>query len=310
MVNGKVTEWFEVIVGVRQGCLLSPCLFNVFLEFVMKDVRELDGGVNMGSMHINNIRYADDTTLLDLIFEKLQESTNTLEEACSKWGMKINTSKCKIISEDQEDITLSNIPLEKVNKFTFLGSVVPSVENDVKRRITLAAWAFGRLKNTIWSNQDIQRSLKIRIYKALIRPIATYGSDSWTIRKEDSNRLEAFEMRCLRTIAGVHIMDRIRNSDIRERLNITQTICQEISKRRMKWFGHIARMPHHRLPYQAYKNDFDTRRPPGRPPTRWKDQVQSDVGLPLQEAEQLAQGRLDWRRRTRRRAKGHTVLCL
>ena len=113
-------------------------------------------------------------------------------------------------------------------------------------------------------------------------------------------------MRCLRTILGVHLMDKIRNEEIRQRLNIPSTICEEIIKRRLKWFGHVLRMPHHRLPYQALQNG---RRPRGRPPKRWKDQVQYDVGLSTQEAEQRARDRSDWSMISRRGARGHTVLC-
>ena len=87
---------------------------------------------------------------------------------------------------------------------------------------------------------------------------------------------------------GVRLMDKVRNEDIRRRLNITNTICEDITKRRLKWFGHVARMPPDRLPFQAYKNDFKKRRPPGRPPTRWRDQVEKDLGIPLYEAEQQA----------------------
>ena len=58
-------------------------------------------------------------------------------------------------------------------------------------------------------------------------------------------------------------------------------------------------MPPHRLPFQAYKNDFLKRRPPGRPPARWRDQIERDMGVPLKEAEHQAQGRPEWRRITR-----------
>ena len=266
MVNGKVTEWFNVFVGVRQGCLLSPSLFNLYLEFVMKGVQNLGSGVQMGNMSINNIRYADDTTLIEMVFDKLQMSTDALEEACSKWGMKINPAKCKVMSEDPRNITLDGTSIDKADDFIYLGSNVPKVEDDVKRRTRLAAWSFGRLKNAIWSNQNIARSLKVRIYRALILPIATYGSESWTLRKADMLKLEAFEMRCLRSILGVRLLDKVKNVDIRHRLKITKTISEEIGQRRLKWFGHVVRMPQQRLPLRAYNNDFTTRIPRGRPP--------------------------------------------
>ena len=166
------------------------------------------------------------------------------------------------MTADNRDITINGSPVDKVDDFVFLGCNVPYVEVDVKRRTRLAAWAFGRLKRTVWTNQDISRSLKVRIYKALILPIAIYGADSWTLRQADTRQFESFEMRCLRIILGVHLMDRVKNEEIRQRLNIPDTICEEVSKRRMKWFGHVVRMPHHHLPLQAYTNYFIQRRPP------------------------------------------------
>ena len=134
--------------------------------------------------------------------------------------MKINPTKCKIMTDDNRDITINGSPVDKVDDFVFLGSNVPSVEADVTR---LAAWAFGRLKRTVWTNQDISRSLKVRIYRALILLIAIYGAESWTLRQADTRQLESFEMRCLRVILGVHLMDRVRNEEIRQRLNIPNT---------------------------------------------------------------------------------------
>ena len=293
-VNGKISEWFKVGVGVRQGCLLSPALFNLFLEFVMKDLRKLDSGVQIGNICINNIRYADDTTLIDLIFEKLQLTTDELDKSCKKWGMKINLAKCKTMTEDPRHITINNQPLEKVRQFVFLGSNVPSVEEDVKRRTRLAAWSFGRLKNTIWTNSDISRTLKIRIYKSLILPIATYGSESWTLKKSSRHKLEVFEMRCLRSILGVSLRDKLRNEDIRKQLEMTVKITDLVTRRQLRWFGHTIRMPPCRLPNQIYHNDFNTPRPRGRPPLRWKDQIKQDAQLPLPEAEELAKSRHDW----------------
>ncbi len=95
MIGGAMTEWFGVEVGVRQGCILSPTLFNLFLEFAMKELKSIDRELNYREKMSLDIRYADDTTLLSVFFEKLSLSTQELETACLKWGLKINSKKCK-----------------------------------------------------------------------------------------------------------------------------------------------------------------------------------------------------------------------
>ena len=94
MIEGSISKWFRVDVGVRQGCLLSPVLFNVFLEFVMMELHSLDGALTYADDTSMDVRYADDTTLLSAMFEKLQLSTTELEVACARWGMRINVDKC------------------------------------------------------------------------------------------------------------------------------------------------------------------------------------------------------------------------
>ena len=75
------------------------------------------------------------------------------------------------------------------------------------------------------------RSLKVRIYRALILHIAIYEAESWTLRQADNRQLDTFEMRCLRVILGdVRLMDKIRNEEIRQRLHLSTTICNEVSE--------------------------------------------------------------------------------
>ncbi|XP_071478255.1 uncharacterized protein [Diadema antillarum] len=173
------------------------------------------------------------------------------------------------MSSEQGDSTIDDEAIEKTDKFVFLGSTVPSVTNDVKRRTTLAAWAFGRLKGTI-----------------MVKP------------------------KHLENLKSVQLLDHIRNEDIRKSLNAKRSISQEITSRRMKWFGHVIRMPENRLPREAYYNDFHTARPPGRPPSRWKDQLRCDTGSTLLSLENHAKDRRGWGELTQRSAKGHTVLRL
>ena len=123
-----------------------------------------------------DIRYADDTTLVSAVFEKLQIATSELENAYN-----------------------------------------------VLHRISIASQAFGRLRETIWTSSDVSRKLKIRLYKALILPIAIYGSEIWTMRKQEVNSLLVFEMKCLRAILRVTKYDRLTNTNIRKSLNVTET---------------------------------------------------------------------------------------
>ena len=167
LINSNLTEWFKVMIGVRQGYLLSPTLFNIFLEFVMAELKSLRDELHLDEQLSTDCRYADDTTLIAAIFEKLKLSTHELGKACSKWSMKINVKKCKVISPETDNITIEGNDIEKVESFTYLGSVVPGTESDVKRGIALASTAFGNLKENIFSRKDVPKKLKVCLYKAL-----------------------------------------------------------------------------------------------------------------------------------------------
>ena len=188
-----------------------------------------------------DIRYADDTTLISAVFEKLQLSTLELEQDCQKWGLKINPLKCAIMTPDSNaEIEIDNNVVPKVSKFKFLGSLVPDCSSDVQHRISMASQTFGRLR-TIWSSKDVSIHLKTRLYGALILPIATYGSESWTTRRKEIDALLVFEMKCLRAILRITRSDRLRNTMIRNKLNISETIEDIVLKRRLRWFGHVGR---------------------------------------------------------------------
>ena len=144
----------------------------------MKEIKDVEHTLSLSQSLSLDIRYADDTTLLSAIFEKLNLTTKQLDDACHKWGMKINRAKCKILSPENKPIVLDGNEVEHVENFVFLGSSLPDTSVDVKRRISLAATAFGRLRKSIWNKRDISLPLKMRLYNALILPIATYASET------------------------------------------------------------------------------------------------------------------------------------
>ena len=107
----------------------------------------------------------------------------------------------------------------------------------------MATSSFGRLRKNLWNRRDLSRHLKVRLFKALILPIAIYASETWTLRAEEGRMLEVFGMRCLRAIMGVTLRDRMTNDRVRRELGMEFTITQMIRKKRNNWFGHVVRRP-------------------------------------------------------------------
>ena len=95
---------------------------------------------------------------------------------------------------------------------------------------------------------------------------------------KEENKLNVFEMRCLRSIIGVSRRDRIRNVDIKRMTQSEKTIVEVIKIKRLKWFGHVCRKPNTSLVYQSFKQDFPNKRPKGRPQKRWSDHIRDDTG--------------------------------
>ena len=97
-INGFGTEWFDVSVGLEQGCILSPVLFNVFMEDLVHLIRDEQKGVNYGDLNVSILLYADDIVLLsDCEEDYLQSMLYTLGEWCCKWGVTVNGNKSKVV---------------------------------------------------------------------------------------------------------------------------------------------------------------------------------------------------------------------
>ena len=96
----RTTDWFQIGNGVRQGCILSPCLFNLYAEYIMRDagLEEAQAGIKIAGRNINNLRYADDTTLMAESEEELKSLLVKVKEESENVGLKLNIQKTKIIA--------------------------------------------------------------------------------------------------------------------------------------------------------------------------------------------------------------------
>ena len=94
------TDWFQIGKGVHQGCILSPCLFNFYAEYIMRNagLEEAQAGIQIAKRNINNLRYADDTTLMAESEEELKSLFTKVKEGSEKAGLKLNIQKTKIMA--------------------------------------------------------------------------------------------------------------------------------------------------------------------------------------------------------------------
>ena len=136
------TDWFQIGKGVRQGCILSPCLFNLYAEYIMQNARldEVQAGIKIVGRNINNLRYADDTTLMTES-EELKSLLRKVKEENEKVGLKVNIQKTKVIASGPiTSWQIDGETMETVRDFISGDSKI-TADGDCSHEIKiLAAW--------------------------------------------------------------------------------------------------------------------------------------------------------------------------
>jgi hypothetical protein len=159
------TESFGIGKGVRQECILSPTLFNLYAEEIMREagLEEMEEGVRIGGRNINNLRYADDTTLAANKKADLQKLLERVIEASKKAGLQLNIKKTKVMSNAAMDtFTVYNEEIEVVENFNLLGATIEGkgdCSTEIKRRLVLGRVAMVGL-DKIWKDKNISTSKK------------------------------------------------------------------------------------------------------------------------------------------------------
>ena len=151
------TDWFQIGKGVCQGCILSPCLFNFYAEYIMRNagLEETQAGIKIAGRNSNNLVYADDTTLMAESEEELKSLLMKMKEESEKVGLKLNLQKTKIMASGS--ITSWEIDGETVSDFILGGSKITADGNcshEIKRHLLLASKVMINL-DSILKSRDI-----------------------------------------------------------------------------------------------------------------------------------------------------------
>ena len=300
--NDVTGKWFKTTIGVRQGCLLSPTLFNIYLERIMTDALEDHvGTVSIGGRQVTNLRFADDIDGLAGSEDELRELTAKLEITSLAYGMEINAEKTKVMAnmEFESEIQVGGQRLEKVSSFKYLGSIISDVGSkpEILARIAQTIAALCKLKN-IWRSKTISLYSKIRLMRSLAMAVFMYGCETWTLTADLQKRIRAMEMRCLRKILNISYKDRVTNEAVRERItNVLgphEDLLSAIKSRKLRWYGHVARSEG--LAKTILQGTVRGGRKRGRQKRRWDDDIKEWTGLSLADSQRAAQDRDKWRK--------------
>src|SRR5574337_1147686 len=192
-------DWLQIGKGVIQGCILSPCLFNLYAEYIMRNagLEEVQAGIKIARRNINNLRYADDTTLKAESEEELKSLLMKVKVESEKVGLKLKIQKMKImVSGPITSWEIDGETVETVSDFIFGGSKITAdgdCSHEIKRCLLLGRKVIINLDSKL-KNRDITLPTKVRLVKAMVFPVVMCGCESWTIKKAEHQRIDAFEL--------------------------------------------------------------------------------------------------------------------
>ncbi|XP_049714338.1 type 2 lactosamine alpha-2,3-sialyltransferase isoform X2 [Elephas maximus indicus] len=235
------TDWFKVRKGVRQGCILSPYLFNLYPEQILREagLYEEERGIRIGARLINNLCYADDTTLLAESEEDLKHLLMKIKDHSLQYGLHLNIKKTKILTTGPMSNIMINGEKIDVKDFILLGSTINthgSSSQEIKRRIALGKSAAKDLFK-VWKSKDVTLKTKVRLTQAMVFAITPYACESWTMNKEDQRGVDTFELRCWRRILNILWTAKGMNKSVLEECSLEA----RMAKLRLTYFGHVVR---------------------------------------------------------------------
>ena len=200
--------------------------------------------MKIAGRNINNLRHADDTTLMAEIEGKLKSLLMKLKEESEKGGLKLNIQKTKIMASGLiTSWQIDGETVETVADFIFWGSKITAdgdCSHEIKRCLLLGRKIMTNL-DSILKSRDITLSTKVHVVKAMVFPVVMFGCERWTIRKAECQRIDAFELWCWRRLLRVPWTARRSNQSILKEISPESPLEGLMLKLKFQYFGHLMR---------------------------------------------------------------------
>jgi len=223
---------------------LSPCLFNLYAEYITRNsgLEEAQAGIKIAGRNMNNLRYADDTTLMAESEEEFKSLLMKVKVESEKVGLKLNTQKTKIMASgpitsweiDGETVEIVSDFILGCSKITEDGDC----SHEIKRRLLLGRKVRTNL-DSIFKSRDITLPTKIRLVKAMVFPVVVYECERRTMKKAERRRIDDFELWCWRRLLRVPWTARISKQSILKEISPGISLEGMKLKLKLQYFGHL-----------------------------------------------------------------------
>ena len=287
LFNGSTGEWFKTTVWVRQGCLLPPTRFSIFLERIMCEaLNDHEGSVSIEGRLITNFRFADDIVVNAEEEEEAGVLIDRLDRTTTRYKMEIGRDKTKVVTNNpngfRREIKIKGQRLEEVEKFKFLAAIISNEGSkpEILSRIAQTTAALSRLK-IIWRDKNISLASKIKLMRTLILSTFLYACESWTLTAEIERRIQAIEMRCYRRLLNISYKDQVTNEEVCNRIQnaigVHDDLLTMVKKQKLRWYGHISRSSG--MAKTILQGTVKGARRRGRQKKRWEDNIKEWTGM-------------------------------
>ena len=262
--NNQLTEPFRVDTGVKQGCIQSPVLFSMAVDWLMRTVTQ---GRRQGirwtlSTVLEDLDNADDIGLISNKYQDAQQKSERLSKLANTLNLKVNTNKTQVLRKNtrvNDPVMIDRRHLVEVEDVTYLCTKVTTTgdcDQKINTKIRNTNQAFVMLKPVLRTTNSSVHT-KIKIFRSNVLSVLLYGAECWKTTVSIQQKLEVFQTKCLLRILKIYWPNSISNEELRNRTRM-DTLAEIIRTRR--WLRHVCHMPSNSNTRTALRRTFQVKR--------------------------------------------------